>query len=127
MSTVGLTVNVIIANKHYYWDRHVWDVPITAFTGASSPDFSLDTQLISPRRAQGCLLCKAYLRLRFHLHSPIITVLLLPPRRRFRHQVVRLGLARNRFPQRSSRHHLHLSRYLAMQVSLPIPTSVPPR
>ncbi|KAF9634705.1 hypothetical protein BFW01_g5600 [Lasiodiplodia theobromae] len=40
MSTVGLTVNVIIANKHYYWDRHVWDVPITAFTGVLKVAFS---------------------------------------------------------------------------------------
>ncbi|KAL0255118.1 hypothetical protein SLS55_009647 [Diplodia seriata] len=40
MSTVGLTINVIIANKHYYWDRHIWDVPITAFTGVLKVAFS---------------------------------------------------------------------------------------
>lgn len=26
--TVGLTAAVILANQRYYWDRHVWDVPI---------------------------------------------------------------------------------------------------
>ncbi|KAL1641504.1 hypothetical protein SLS58_006009 [Diplodia intermedia] len=40
MSTVGMTITVIVANKQYYWDRHMWDVPMTAFTGVLKVAFS---------------------------------------------------------------------------------------
>lgn len=43
ISTVGLTTNVIIAHEHYFWSRHVWDIPITSFPGMQpslTPAFS---------------------------------------------------------------------------------------
>jgi hypothetical protein len=33
--TLGLTAVVIMANKSYGWDRHVWDVPLDVIRGAS--------------------------------------------------------------------------------------------
>jgi hypothetical protein len=26
--TIGLNVTVILANSRYYWDRHIWDIPL---------------------------------------------------------------------------------------------------
>ncbi|EKG21253.1 hypothetical protein MPH_01396 [Macrophomina phaseolina MS6] len=40
ISTVALTINVIIANVHFYWNRHVWDIPITSLPGALKVAFS---------------------------------------------------------------------------------------
>jgi hypothetical protein len=31
---VALGVTVILANTRYYWDRHVWDIPLTALPNA---------------------------------------------------------------------------------------------
>jgi hypothetical protein len=33
--TLGLTAVVIMANKSYGWDRHIWDVPLTSIRVAS--------------------------------------------------------------------------------------------
>jgi hypothetical protein len=33
--TIGLTAVVIMANKSYGWDRHIWDVPLTSVQTAS--------------------------------------------------------------------------------------------
>ncbi|GME64377.1 hypothetical protein GTA08_BOTSDO12914 [Neofusicoccum parvum] len=40
ISTVGLTANVIIANTHFFWNRHVWDVPIASFPEVLKVAFS---------------------------------------------------------------------------------------
>lgn len=35
--TVGLNVAVILANQRYYWDRHIWDIPIREIERESAP------------------------------------------------------------------------------------------
>jgi hypothetical protein len=32
---MGLTAVVLLANKEYGWDRHVWDIPFANFVPAS--------------------------------------------------------------------------------------------
>ncbi|KAF2088817.1 hypothetical protein K490DRAFT_38175, partial [Saccharata proteae CBS 121410] len=33
ITTVALTVVVVLADRQYYWDRHVWDVPLQSIKG----------------------------------------------------------------------------------------------
>jgi hypothetical protein len=31
--TLGLNATVILANAKYYWDRHIWDIPLQKIAG----------------------------------------------------------------------------------------------
>ena len=60
ITTIGLTVNVIIANTSCYWDRHVWDIPISSLespTASTNRPKLLSTNLSSAsnRRFESCL------------------------------------------------------------------------
>ncbi|KAF2140909.1 uncharacterized protein K452DRAFT_288317 [Aplosporella prunicola CBS 121167] len=40
ITAIGLTVNVIIANTSCYWDRHIWDIPISSIESVLKVAFS---------------------------------------------------------------------------------------